>query len=51
MRSKVDEGRVGVLLDRSVAVVKEKVLVKIGRIVMGNVLRWWERRKYLMFGN
>ena len=29
---------------------KEKVLVRIDRVAMGNVLMWWERRKYLMFG-
>ena len=44
-----DEGRVGVLLGRSVAGVKE-VLVRIDRVAMGDVLKWWERKKYLMFG-
>ncbi len=34
-----DEGRVGLLLGRSVAGVKEKVLVRIDRVVMGNVLK------------
>ena len=29
---------------------EEKVLVRIDMVVMGNVLKWWERRKYLMFG-
>ena len=43
-------GRVGLLLGRSVAVVKERVLVRIDRVAMGNVLKWWERRKYQMFG-
>ena len=49
-RNKGDEGIVGLLLGKSVAGVKEKVLVWISRVVMGNVLKWWERRKYLMFG-
>ena len=49
-RNKGDESRVGLLLGRSVAGVKEKVLVRISRVVTGNVLKWWERRKYLMFG-
>ena len=48
-RNKGDEGRIGLLLGRSVAGVKEKVLVRIN-IVVGNVLKWWRRRKYLMFG-
>ena len=48
-RNKGDEGRVGLLLGRSVAGVKVKVLVRIDRVVIGNVLEWWERRKYLMF--
>ena len=42
-RNKGDKGRVGLLLGRSVAGVKEKVLV---RVVMGNVINWWARRKY-----
>ena len=49
-RNKCDEGRVGLLLGRSVAEVKEKLLVRINKVVMRNVLKWWERRKYLMFG-
>ena len=49
-KNKGDEGRVGLLLGRSVAGMKERVLVKIDRVVMGNMLKWWERRKYLMFG-
>ena len=49
-RNKGDEGSVGLLFGRSVAGVKEAVLVRIDRVVMGNVLKWWERRKYLMFG-
>ena len=45
-RNKGDEGKVGLLLGSSVAGVKEKVLVRINRVVMGNVLKWWERRKF-----
>ena len=45
-----DEGRVGLLLGRSVAGVKEKVFVRIDRVVIGNVPKWCERRKYLIFG-
>ena len=41
-----NESRVGLLLGRLVAVMKEKVLVRIDRVVMGNVLKWWERRKF-----
>ena len=44
-RKEGDEGRVGLLLGRSVAGVKEKVLVRINRVVMGNVLKWRKRRK------
>ena len=40
-KNKGDEGRVGLLLDRSaVAGVKEKVLAKIDRVFMENVLKW-----------
>ena len=38
------------MLGISVAGVKEKVLVRIDRIFMGNMLKWWERSQYLMFG-
>ena len=48
-RNKGGEGRVGLLLVRSLAGVKKKVLVRIDRVVMGNVLKWWVRRKYLLF--
>ena len=37
-RNKGDEGRVGLLLGTSVAGVKEKVLVRMNRVAMGNVL-------------
>ena len=37
------------MLARSVSGVKEKVLVRMDRVAMGNVLKWWERWKYLMF--
>ena len=37
-------------MGRSVVGVKEKVLVRIDRVVMGNVLKWWKGRKYLMSG-
>ena len=50
MEKKGDECRVSLLLGRSVAGVKEKVLAWIDGVVMENVLKWWERRKYLMFG-
>ena len=49
-RNKGDEGRVCLLLARSVAGVMERVLVRINRVVMGNMLKLWERRKYLIFG-
>ena len=49
-RNKSDEVRVGLFLGRLVAGVKEKVLVRIDRVVMGNVLKWCEMRKSLMFG-
>ena len=42
---KSDDGRVG--LGRSVAGVKEKVLV---RILLWEMFKWSERRKYLLFG-
>ena len=38
-RNKGHEGRLGLLLGRSVAGVKEKVLVRIDRVVMGNVFK------------
>ena len=37
--NKGDGGRVGLMLGRSVAGVKEKVLVRIDRVVMGNVFK------------
>ena len=37
--NKGNEGRVGLLLGRSVAGVKETVLVRMDR--MGNVNKWW----------
>ena len=49
-RNKGDEGRGGFLLARSVSGMKEKVLVRMDRVAMGNVLKWWERRKCLIFG-
>ena len=48
-RKEGDEGRVCLLLGRLLAGVKEKVLVRINRVVMGNVHKWWERRKYLIW--
>ena len=42
--------KVGLLLGRSVARAKKKVLVRIDMVVMGNALKWWKRRKYFMFG-
>ena len=44
-RNNGGEGRVGLLLGRSVAGVKEKLLVRIDRVVMANVLKWWEQSK------
>ena len=39
-RNEGDEVRAGLLLGRSVAGVKEKVLVRIDVVVIGNVLKW-----------
>ena len=49
-RNKGDEGRVGLLLGRSVVGVKKKVLVRIDRIVMGNVLKLVGMDEILIFG-
>ena len=38
-RNKGDEHRVCLMLDRSMAGVREKALVRIDRVVMGNVLK------------
>ena len=52
-RIKGDDGREGLLLGRAVARVKEKELVRNDRVVMENVLKWWEGGNtccFLMFG-